>query len=148
MQNEEGSVSQPAAAEELRLGTSPRRLDLAAVSQGVRKECPFREGLFVMILPAATYNPRYRKAVQNARAKDDGDFTDRYEDAEFVVDALVADMDGLYNAAGERVPYTRERGLKILSSPNHADVRVWITNEAHQYGEFYTEQVEKDAGNS
>ena len=136
---------------DLRLGSSNRRLDATAIQQGVRKECPFRPGLFVMVLPAASYNPRYRKALQNARAKLDAgeqtEFLSKYDSPEFVTEAFVADMDGLYDREGKPVPYTPERGLKILSAAQNADVLEWIANDAHAYGQFYTEAVEADAGN-
>lgn len=138
----------------LRLGTSNRRLDEAAISQGVDKECPFRPGLVVTILPGASYNPRFRKAIQNAALKSNGDaesakekFLSRYDDPEFVVEALVSDMKGLYNENGNEVKYTTERGLAIFSDPANADVKEWVVTQAHQYGQFYTESVEEDAGN-
>lgn len=146
--------------EALRLGNSNRKLDEAATHQGIEKECPMRPGLVVTILPGASWNPRYAKATRNwAMSATDADtpeeakeqaeeaFRDRYDDPEFVAEALVADMSGLYNAKGNEVQYTTERGIAILADPGNADVRQWIVNQAHQYGQYYTEAVEEDAGN-
>lgn len=138
----------------MRLGTSDKKLDAAAIRQGVTKECPFREGFTVTILPGASYNPRFRKAIQNATAAITpshtiaDEFTSRYEDPQFIVDALVADMGGIYGEDGEPVAYTPEIGVAILSDPGNADVKEWVVNEAHQYGSYYTKSVEQDAKNS
>lgn len=138
----------------LRLGKTNKRLDAAAIQQGVRKECPFRPEFYVLILPGANYNPRYRKALQNAAIRANGDesaaredFLSRYEDPAFVVDALVAGMDGIFDSEGEPVPYTPELGLEVLSAPDNADVLQWVVNEAHSYGQFYAKAVEAEAGN-
>lgn len=137
--------------EVLRLGSTARRLDPAAIAQGVRKECPFRPGLFVLVLPAASYNPRFRKAIQAQRAAAaDGtppSFESRYDDPQFVAEALVADVEGIYREDGTPVEYTPELGLRILEDPGNADVREWIVTEAHSYGDYYAKQVEADAGN-
>lgn len=137
----------------IRLGTSNKRLDALAIKQGVTKECPFRPGFTVTFLPAASYNPRFRKAIQNGpRTNGDAEtaaeeFLNRYDDPQFVVDALVSDMGGIYNGQGEPVTYTPELGLAILADPSNADVKEWVVNEAHHYGHFYSEGVEQDAGN-
>lgn len=134
----------------MRLGTTHRKLDRLAIEQGVEKECPERPGLFVRILPASTYNPRYRKAIQDEamRIKDGGEADgNRYEDAQFVADVLVADMRGLYDGE-EEIEYTPEIGAEIFADPAHRDVLDWIVSEAMKRGQFYTEAVEKKVGNS
>lgn len=159
-----------ADTETLRLGTRDRRLDEAATQQG--RECVppdylGLDGVTVWVLPAATYNPRARRAIQNvARSMANGngrritaedlegdaeDLSDEVNeilyDPRFVVDALVADIDGLYNGKGNAVKYTRDRGLAILSDPGYADVLDWIVTEAKRLGKYYSETVEEDAGN-
>lgn len=147
---------------ELRLGTSPRRLDLEATRQGVELECPFRPGFFVTVLPFAVYNPHFREATQkhagrlwNGKTKEDaptnGEATDmiveRSEDPRFICEALVAGMRGLYDSEGSEVEYTQERGISVLSDAANADVLNWIVGEASNYGQFYTKEVEDAAGN-
>lgn len=154
MDNNENVTTAPAEEVQLQLGSSARRLDPAAIAMGRRKECPFRPGFFVSILPGASYNPRFRKAIQNVRLASAGKteeeketrFLSRYEDPVFVVDALVADMEGIVGRSGP-VTYTAEIGLKVLSDPANADVLSWISGEAHSYGQFYTEEVQSDKGN-
>lgn len=141
--------------ETLRLGTTNRRLDVLAIEQGVEKDCSaLRPGLKVTILPAGTWNPRFRRALQarveriaeaNGKA---GGIPERYEDPEFVAAALVLNMSGMYNASGEAVEYTHARGVAALSDPANADVMAWIVHEAQDYGRYYTEAVEADAKNS
>lgn len=143
-------------AETLRLGTTGRRLDVLAVQQGIEKECPLRPGLFVTVLPAGTFNPRFARAIQArlerlaAKKEQEGaqPSTRFEEDPEFVVDALVASMRGIYAGDGSEVAYTPAVGLQVLADPGNADVTVWICNEAHDYGRFYEQGVEADAKNS
>lgn len=150
------------------LGTGGRRLDAVAAVQGIEKECPWRSGLHVKILPAATFNPRFREAIANlqvdeaevvrarkvvmgddrARAAASAAFISRWERPDFAASALVGDMRGIYAADGSEVAYTEEVGLKILSDPSNADVLQWIVGEAMQIGQFYTKAVEADAKNS
>ena len=134
----------------LRLGTTARRLDMSAIHSGVRVTCPLRPGLDVTILPAAMFNPRYRKAVQDFIEREigaNGNGLHRHRDPEFVATALVADMT-ITDAEGEAVEYTPEIGTALLSDDGHADVLEWIAHEAYEFGRFYTEQVEEDAKNS
>ncbi len=141
----------------LRLGSTSRKLDAAAISQGILKEHAQHPGFKVMILPAASFNPRFREAVQNeamagvAEGKDakeaESSFIRRYDNPEFVVDALVADMQGIYDGDGDPVPYTREIGVQVLSDLGFADVKEWIVNTAHEYGQFYAKAVEEEAKN-
>lgn len=153
-------------SEAIRLGTSAKRLDPVAVEQGVTKECPYRPGLMVTLLPAASFNPRFRRAVQagalkaaaklNAKGSTvesvqneaEQDFLSRYDDPAFVATALVADMGGLFNGDGSEVPYTVERGTAIFSDPGNADVKEWVVNQALRYGQFYVEEIEEEAKNS
>lgn len=139
----------------LRLGTTTRRLDLDAVHQGRAVECPLRPGLTVTVLPAAAYNPRYKKALQawalRLPARSNGDaekveMQDHLTDPQFVTDALVASMTGIYSG-DEPVEYTPDVGLEILADEANADVLGWIANEAYDYGLFYTEDVEAAAKN-
>lgn len=140
--------------ETLRLGTTSRRLDPEAVESGTERECPLRPGLTVMIRPAAMFNPHFRKALQNrvqqiADANGDGlEYTARYQDPEFVAEALVADVRGITRADGSEVTYTPDLGRAVLSDPGNADVLEWIANEALDFGHFYTAQVEEDEKNS
>lgn len=137
----------------LQLGTTTRRLDVAAIEQGVEKECPDRPGLFVRILPASPYNPRYRAAIENRalRVTENGQeppsFVEMFDDAEFVTEALVADMRGIRDETGAEVTYTPELGAQILSAPEHQDVREWIGRESLRRGQYYTESVEDRKGN-
>ena len=137
----------------LQLGTTDRRLDLAAIEQGVEKECPDRPGLFVRILPASPYNPRYRAAVENRALKvtENGEgppsFVEMFDDPAFVTEALVADMRGIRDGDGSEVAYTPEIGVQILSAPEHQDVREWIGRESLKRGQYYTESVEGRKGN-
>lgn len=139
----------------MRLGNSAKRLDATAIQQGVVKECPYRDGLTVRVLPAAGFNPRFRKAIQNQAVQALSDsaesareaFINRYEDPAFVAKALVADMDPIYDDDGERLDYTPEIGEEVLSDPGNADVLQWIVNEALTYGQFYTDTVEAEAKN-
>jgi hypothetical protein len=142
---EEDKQAAPAGVRSLRLGTTRRRLDGRAVKEGVRKECVFRPGLYVTILPGATFNPRYKAAI--SRATDDEQFRSRYDDPEFVRDALVASMDGISDEDGEPVPYTPEVGLAVLADPGNADVREWIVSQSLEYTHYYNEQLEADAKN-
>lgn len=143
------------AAPTLRLGTTHRRLDLDAIHQGKPLECPFRPGLTVTILPAATYNPRYKKALQawgmrlSERANGSGEveISDHLEDPVFVADALVADMAGIYDGEGNPVEYTAEIGRRVLGADANADVLSWVANAAHDYGRYYAEDVEAAAKN-
>jgi hypothetical protein len=142
---------------DLILGTTNRRLDTLAVEQGVERECdPLRPGLFVTILPAGTFNPRFRSAIQERVERmaerngkgEDSDALDRYDDPAFVVQALVLSMRGIRKADGTEVEYTSEVGMRALSDPGNADVLGWIVNEAHVYTRYYTQGVEADAKNS
>lgn len=148
--------------EGLRLGATTRRLDVLAVEQGRRLECPFRPQFYVRILPAAAYNPRYKTALQAARvteaalAEQDPEKRDeaigrsylaRYEDPAFVAGAFVADMEGVYRDDGSPVPYSQEVGERILRDPANADVKQWIVAEAHEWGKFYADAVAREAGN-
>lgn len=148
--------------ETLRLGATKRRLDVLAVQQGVEHECPLRPGLFVTILPAGMFNPRFARAAQaaleqlvaegskNGKAKDGvkGAPLQRFEDPEFIERALVASIRGIYRADGTEVVYTSEVGLAVLSDPGNADVLAWIVLKAQEYGRYYDEEVEADAKNS
>lgn len=139
----------------MRLGTTTRRLDTEAVEQGVEKECPHRPGLFVRVLPAASWNQRFKERVRREneavvqRMKENGDpgKVDYYDDAEFIADTVVAGMRGLYDDEGNEVEYTPELGAQILADPYNADVKEWVVLQAKQYGRYYREEVEKDAGN-
>lgn len=161
-QNDTAPAAAQPAVEVLKLGTTGRKLDAAAVEQGLRQECPFRPGFFVSILPAASYNPRYKKAMQSARVSEKAvreqdpekrdeeigkSYLSRYEDPEFVAEAFVANMEGIFRGDGSPVPYTQELGAQILRDGGNADVMQWIVSEAHQYGKFYTDQVARDSGN-
>ena len=146
----------------LRLGSKDRRLDVAAMEGGVEKECTlFRPGFYVTVLPAVSFNRRYRKAMiaRNERLaasngkpeKADSEASyiiDMYADPEFVVDGLVAGMRGIYDVDGNEVEYTREVGLAVLADAGNADVLDWIANEARDYGRYYTDGLEDDAKNS
>lgn len=147
--------------ETLRLGATDRRLDLEAVGHGIEKECPFRPGFFVTILPGLAFNGRYQRALislgeriaaQASKKEADGAAVqavdDRFRDPVFVVEAVVAGMRGLFAADGSEVAYTPEVGVQVLSDPGHADVLAWIGNEAHDYARYYTDQLRADAGNS
>lgn len=141
--------------ETLYLGTTKRRLSPAAVEDGVPYDCPIRPGLTVTIRPAAMFNPHYRKAFQNRiqrMTEDNGDgiaeHTSRYRDSDFVVEALVADMGPLFNADGDQVEYTPERGKALLGDPGHADVLEWVSNTALDDGRYYEAEVEEDEKNS
>lgn len=148
------------APERLFLGKSRDQLDPEAVETGVWREWPGprRKGLRVRIRPAARFNPHFRRAIQNrvrqfvetnGDAEDaEVDLTPRYEDAEFVVEALVADIEGICRADGSEVDYTRDIGVALLSDPANEDVLDWVSNEAHDFGHFYTVQVEEDEKNS
>jgi hypothetical protein len=143
-----------------RLGTTNRRLDELAVAQGVEKECHHRPGLFVTVLPAGQFNPRFDRALRarverltKEAALKNGDaaaeeFSTRWRDPEFVAGALVAGMRGIYTAEGEEVAYTPELGVQVLADPGNADVLAWVTGEALDYERYYTGSVERDAKNS
>lgn len=137
----------------LQLGTTNRRLNAQAITDGVPTPCPLRPGLTVSVLPAAMFNPRYRKALQTriermvAENGDNGE-PNRYQDPGFVADALVADMQGIRGADGSEVAYTEEIGQQVLSDPGNADVLEWVANQAMDFGHFYTAQVEEDEKNS
>lgn len=153
-------------SETLRLGTSNKRLDPVAVEQGVTRPCPFRPGLTITILPAASFNPRFRRAVQlgavkaaaklksqngnveTATEEAEDEFLGRYDDPHFIVAALVADMGGLYDGEGNEVEYTTERGLQVFSDPGNADVKEWTVNQSLLYGQFYVEEVQEQRKNS
>ena len=154
------------AKESLQLGSSARKLDAVAVRQGIERECPYREGVTFTILPAAHFNPRFRRAVQNRMtlavakkanglASEDGAHDEtfveeaegRYDDPEFIASALLADINGIRNEKGNPVKYTHERGVQILSDPSNWDVREWLINEALTLGQFYTDDVEAAAKN-
>jgi len=144
----------------MRLGSSPRRLDILAVEQGVEHECPLRPEFYVTVLPAGTWNPRFKRALQqrveriserNGRPDTDAaedEFRDRYDDPAFVLDALVLSMRGIYGPTGEERPYTHDIGLNVLADPHNADVLAWIVNQAHLYGRYYEDGLEADAKNS
>jgi hypothetical protein len=145
--------------ETLRLGRKPRKLDLEVIEQGVRKEAPMAPGVFFRILPWGTHNRRYKLATQKRAARQsaegkaldgDGDIRGfmlaQQEDPEFIVDAVLADVEGLLNAKGNEVKYTRERGIAILSDPAWAHLRDWIVGESWRAAGIYQEEVE-DAGN-
>lgn len=139
----------------LRLGTTNRRLDPDAVKSGVRKACPYRPGLHVTLLPAAHFNARWQQALaeaarrERARGEDaEGGVMERLSDPQLLVDAIVADMDGIYDEDGEEVEYTPELGLQILSDEGNRDVADWIASQAFQWGHFYTEEVRADEKNS
>lgn len=155
--------------ETIRLGATDRRLNLEAVGHGIEKECPFRPGFFVTILPGLAFNSRYQRALislgeriaaQASKKKADGAaerdsdgaavqaVDDRFRDPLFVVEAVVAGMRGLFAADGSEVAYTPEVGIQVLADPGHADVLAWIGNEAHDYARYYTDQLRADAGNS
>jgi hypothetical protein len=148
----------------MRLGTTTRRLDPVASKQGVRKECPYRPGLFVTLLPAAPFNPRWQRAladtIKRERAERNGDAKaagedeaaafalDRLEDPQLLVEAVVADMDGIFDDEDKAVTYTPEVGIEILSDEGNKDVTGWIAVEAFRWGQFYVEEVERDEKNS
>lgn len=145
----------------IRLGTTTKRLDQAAVQQGVEVECPFRPDFFVTVLPGATWNPRFRVALQNQKARGwvpDGAegaeltaaerFLRVYDDPEFIAEALVAGWRGVVGADGAEVEFDQALCVAVLSDPGNLDVREWIVNQATTYGRFYTESVEEEAGNS
>ncbi len=132
------------------------RLDPALVEQGVEKECPFAKGLYVTILPAASWNSRWKERVRQendrvlARMRDGEQKgrADFFGDPDFIAGTLIADMRGIYDADGEEVPYTHDLGVRIMTDPANADVREWVVIQAQRYGQFYAEEVEKDLGNS
>ncbi len=138
----------------MKLGTTNRRLDAKAITQGIEVECPMRPGFFVTILPGAMYNPRYRKAVQEdadrvaEMAPSDAEVVNRYDSLDFVVRALVSGMRGITDDEGNPVPYSPEMAKDVLGATENSDVRDWLISEAHNYGQFYTDSVEKDAKNS
>lgn len=140
----------------IKLGKAGRRLDTDAIDKGVWKDCPYHD-IRVRIRPAASFNPRFRKAMR-ARIEDsverslgedaEGSITSWTEDAEFIVNSVVADIDGLYNGEDEPVAYTPEIGVRLLSDPGHIDVREWIVQEATSYQAFYAQTLAKRSGNS
>lgn len=150
-------------AESLRLGTTDRKLDAVAVQQGLTRDCPHREGLKVTILPAANFNPRFQKAVQEqlmaaalrSRAKKaeepNGEANthvwNRYEDPQFIATALVSNMDGLYGANNKKRKYTPALGAEIFADPSHWDVKQWVVNEALDLAQFYVQEVQAEAKN-
>lgn len=144
---------------EVRLGQSPKKLDLSVVEHGVTKEAPMAPGVHFTVLPWATYNPRYRRALEkrairdrvNGKAPSDEEserefILRRAEDPEFIVDAVLADIEGLLNEAGNAVSYTRERGVQILSDPAWTHLREWIVGEAYRAANIYEDGV-ANAGN-
>lgn len=151
-------------AETLKLGAKGRRLDLDVIENGLEREAPMAPGVTFRILPWGTHNPRYRKALQ-ARAQrnaeerkaleeaDDPEAAARdyllakQEDPEFIVDAVLADIDGLLNGNGNPVKYTRERGVRILSDPEWAHLRDWVVGVAFQAAGKYKEEVEETGKN-
>jgi hypothetical protein len=143
-------------SETLRLGTTTKRLDTERVEGGVELECPHRPGLYVTILPAASWNQRWKDRVRAeneraiARMKNGTPpaMPDFFGDPDFIVSTLVGGMRGLYDAKGEQVEYTTALGVGIIADPTHADVKEWVVLQAQRYGQFYREEVEADSGNS
>ena len=148
----------------MRLGNSKRKLDVDAVRDGVERECPLRAGLTVRILPAADFNPRYRKAVQtfvfDVEDRIEVDSTEdlyaearlriaeRMNNAEFLVRAIIADLGPIFDDQGNEIEYTEDVGRELFASGEHDDVVGWIGSEARRVADFYAEGVEADAGNS
>lgn len=146
-----------AVTDALKLGTTDRRLVVDAVAGGIEKECLYRPGLFVTMLPAAAFQKRFARALiafgERAAAEDSPNDYATYEvdsrlDPVLVVDGVIVTMRGIYGADGEEVAYTREVGLQILTDPGNADVLSWISNEARQLAEYYSDRLEDEAGNS
>lgn len=151
-------------AETLTLGKKPKKLDLDVLENGVRREAPMAPGVYFTVLPWGTYNPRYRRALQ-ARAEKNAEerkrlneaedveeatreyLLSRQEDAEFIVDAVVKDVEGLLNGNGNEVKYTRERGLRILSDPAWAHLRDWVVGVAYVAASTYASEVEDTGKN-
>lgn len=153
----------------IRLGTKAKRLDLDVATNGVTRECPWAPGVHFTVLPWGTQNKRYKQALQKwamqSRAEKNGqkggpdavdvdpeEGTKRFlesktEDPEFIVDAVLADIDGLLNEKNNPIKYTRERGLKILSDPEWAHVRDWVVGLAMQAASTYKEDLEEEAKN-
>lgn len=146
-------------SEGLRLGHSPKKLDLDVIEHGIRKEAPMAPGVFFRILPWGTHNKRYKAALQEWVRRDfdekggtEDDFRafmrHRDEDPEFIVKAVLADVEGLLNENGNAVQYTPERGVEVLSDPAWEHLRDWIVWEAKQAAEKWDEEVEHSGNGS
>ena len=147
-------------SETLRLGSAPRRLDLEVVEQGVRREAPMAPGVFFRILPWGDHNKRYRvafqRAVANGRWAGDGLGENEaaefmlglQEEPEFIVDAVLADVEGLLNEKGNEIKYTRERGVQILADPEWAHLKRWVVMQSQVAAGIWKEEVEHSGNGS
>lgn len=141
------------------------RLKPDAVERGVELEVPHPvtgepTGFFVVVRAADAWSRPFkrhmRSAVERALTKlqangenPDAETTDLgfADDIEFIVDALVGDMRPIYED-DEEVPFTRERGIELLSDPENAWLKEWVVRQAQLYWRFYAEEVAADEGNS
>jgi hypothetical protein len=153
------------ATETLQLGTSPRPLDVELVDNGITLEAPMTPGVEYTITPWSNNNRRFRRAMERRFARralsangttapenlDDEELLEEYEglrdDPEFVVDAVLRDIDGLLNENGNPVKYTRERGLQVLSDDNWRHLRNWICDQALMLTRRINRATEDDEGN-
>jgi hypothetical protein len=151
-------------ADALRLGESPRPLDLDVIENGVEREAPMAPGVTFRILPWAVHNPRYKRALQEHARRDASEgkvpkgetleeagrdyMAARQEDPVFIVDAVLADIEGLLNEKGNPIQYTRERGIQILSDPEWAHLRDWLVGESWRIAATYKREVDASGNGS
>ena len=154
-------------SEILRLGTSPKPLNVELADQGKVLECPYATGVYFQIAPWSQANRRFRRALERRQirealaartSKDHAQVSDEEivlrsidgmrEDPEFLVDAIVMDIDGLLDGEGNAVEYTRARGLQILGDDQWRHVRDWLSDESLIMASQLQNAVEMDAKNS
>lgn len=149
-------------SEALKLGKSPRPLDLDVLENGVEVEPDMTPGVVFTVLPWSTDNRRFRRAMERRLVgkmaeKNGGEGLSREEvveestsfqdDGEFVVDAIIKDATGILNAKGNPVQYTRERGLQILCDDRWAHLRRVLVQEAIKLNRRLTQAEEDAQGN-
>lgn len=142
-------------SEVIRLGTQAKRLDVELIEKGERLEAPMAPGVFVTVLPWGDHNKLFRKALRTRATREamggktgapEGDevrdyLVDRTEDPGFVVDALILDIEGLVDAEGDPLPYTKERALVILKDPAWSHFLNWIVGNAFRLSNRYVEDT-------
>jgi len=99
---------------------------------------------------ARANNRRYQQLLSEAIAQHGGRrliSDDEYSAivARCMGTAIVTDWKGLYDDAGEEIPYSPERAAAILGDPRYQDFRDWVAMRAVDSERFRARAIEEEA---